>query len=344
MTRRVRIGRLSGRTVGVLLGAAALVLVFASAGVRAHAAPGIGEPGAKIAFTRLCEIAGCPDIVEHQQAEIWVMNGDGSDPRQLTHNTTWDLAAVWSPDGKTVAFYGTQFDPTTDQQLGFPHIYLINADGTDQRLLTDQPGRFPAFSPDGDKIAFDSGGQTSANVFVINSDGTGLTQITHEPAARNIRPAWSPDGDKLAFTSRRDGVDHIYVMNADGSDPTRLTDTSNADNAAAWSPDGDKILFERNLGPAAGQQDIFEMNADGSGQATDLSDNYPGRDEDPDWSPSGRKIAFERDLGPADGVNFSDKILEVFVMNADGGNATPLTGLPTENGHPGWGRGPALVP
>jgi Tol biopolymer transport system component len=67
---------------------------------------------------------------------------------------------------------------------------------------------------------------------------------------------------------------------------------------------------------------------------------YPGRDRDADWAPNGRTIAFERDAEP-----IADKTVQVFVMNADGTDPTQLTGLqfpsdPSENGHPGWGRGP----
>jgi Tol biopolymer transport system component len=67
--------------------------------------------------------------------------------------------------------------------------------------------------------------------------------------------------------------------------------------------------------------------------------DYPGRDQDPDWAPDGRTIAFERDIEPIEAM-----ILQVFVMSADGSDPTPLTGLPSENGHPGWGRGRAVEP
>jgi TolB protein len=316
--------------LAVALGLLGVAASFVPSVAASHLA---GEQGAKIAFTKLCEIAGCPPIVEHQQAEIWVMNGDGSDPRQLTHNTTWDLGAVWSPDGKTVAFFGVQYDPITDKPLGPPHVYLINADGSDQRLLTDHPGRWPSFSPDGKEIAFDNGGPSSGDIFVINTDGTDLQQLTFDSAARNIRPAWSADGQKIAFTSRRDGNDEIYVMNPDGSDQTRLTDNPASDSAPAWSPNGQRILFQSDRD---GNDEIYVMNADGSDQ-TRLT-NYPGRDDDPDWSPNGQQIAFHRE------VDIQNQILQVFVMNADGSNPTQLTGLPgdpSENGHPGWGRGPA---
>jgi Tol biopolymer transport system component len=281
----------------------------------------VGGFGSKIAFTRV-ETA-VPGFDDSPEAEIWTMNGDGSDPRRLTHNTTPDLGAVWSPNAKTVAFWSID-------DLAGPHIFLIDAGGGDQTPLTELRSRFPSWSVSG-KIAFDNGGPTSGDIFVANPDGSGLEQLTHSPAARNIRPDWSPNGQKIAFTSRRDGNDEIYVMNADGSEPTRLTDNAFSDVAPAWSLDGRKIVFQSNRD---GNTEIYLMNADGTDQ-TRLT-NYHGRDQDADWSPDGRTIVFEQDIEP-----ISDGILQVFVMNADGSDPTPLTGLPSENSHPGCGRGPA---
>ena len=368
-----RMGRLIARAAVLLFAAAALLVGFASARAGAGAAstavqvtavggadqpvtPADGLKGSKIAFSRLCAVSlpptGCLPSVEHQGAEIWTMNGDGSEPRQLTHNTTWDLAPVWSPNGETVAFFGVQYDPTTDKPVAPPHIYLVDASSGEQTPLTYQSGagaipvvgRFPSFSPNGKQIAFDNGGPQSGDILVTNADGSGNpTNLTQDAAARNIRPDWSPDGHKLAFVSRRDGNDDIYVMNADGTGVTQLTSTSKdaadnepaADNAPAWSPNGQKIVFQRTLGD--GNEEIYVMHADGSDQ-TRLT-NWPGTDEDPDWSPNGRWIAFHREIEPIGG-----EILEVFVMNADGSDQMPLTAEPSENAHPGWGRGPALRP
>jgi dipeptidyl aminopeptidase/acylaminoacyl peptidase len=170
------------------------------------------DPGSKIAFTRV-EIA-VPGFEDSNEAEIWTMNGDGSEPRRLTNNATFDLGAVWSPNGKTVAFYGY------DVEAPDPHVFLINADGGEQTQLTEMRGRFPSWSASG-KIAFDN---AAGDIFAVNPDGSGLERLTNDPAARNIRPDWSPNGQKIAFTTRRDGNDEIYSMNAErhGADPTDL--------------------------------------------------------------------------------------------------------------------------
>jgi Tol biopolymer transport system component len=164
--------------------------------------------GAKIAFTRTEDALPGPE--DSDTGEIWVMNGDGSDRRRLTHNDTFDLGAVWSPDGQTIAFYS--IDP-----IAGPHVFLIPAHGGPQRPLhANGPSRFPSWSSQG-MIAFDNGGPTGGNIFVVNRGGGGLQQLTDSFDERNIRPAWSPDGQKIAFVSRRNtglcsGSDRIYVI------------------------------------------------------------------------------------------------------------------------------------
>jgi TolB protein len=309
----------------VVAGLSVGILTYSSAPARSTTPDGLGS---KIAFTRT-EVAQ-PGTEESNQAEIWLMNGDGTDQRQLTTNGTFDLGAVWSPDGKTIAFYSSD----VDNPAAGSHVYLIPAGGGEQQLLLNAPGeadmqsRFPSWSSNG-KIAFDNGSQTSGDIYVVNPDGSGLQNLTNDPTARNIRPDWSPDGQKIAFARSGD----IYVMNADVSNPglTPLTG-GGKDNAPAWSPNGQKIVFQRAVG--GGNTEIYTMNADGTDQTaltTKLPSGQAQRNQDPDWSPDGRQIAFMRD-DPT-------QTFQVFVMNADGTDQKPLTELPSENSHPGWGRG-----
>jgi TolB protein len=293
----------------------------------------------RIAFTRTREDVDRAGSDYRLEAEIWMMNSDGSRPLRLTRNTTDDLGAVWSPDGKTIAFYGVQFTRDSSGQLiaGAPHIFLVDVDTRVQTpLLTDRRepvrGRFPSWSPNGETIAFDTAGPGS-NIAVINIDGTGLKQLTHDATARNIRPDWSPDGGKIAFARGPVGNEQIYTMNADGSGVVRLTNPNSGGraNAPDWSPDGRRIVFQSNRGSTdrARVDQIYVMNADGSDQRR--LTNYPGQDADPEWSPDGRMIAFERSIEPR-------KIDQVFVITADGGQPAPLTALPSASGHPAWDR------
>src|SRR3990170_3930701 len=107
---------------------------------------------------------------------------------------------------------------------GNREIYVMNADGTSQTRLTNNPAMdvFSSWSPDGTKIAFASTRDGNAEIYVMNADGTSQTNISNNLAS-DINPSWSHDGTKIAFESTRDGNDQIYVMNADGTGQTNIS-------------------------------------------------------------------------------------------------------------------------
>jgi len=111
-----------------------------------------------------------------------------------------------------------------------------------------------AFPGANGKIAFVSDRDGDAEIFVMNSDGSGQTQLTFNTAADDM-PAWSPDGSKIVFLSTRDpdGDAEIFVMNSDGSSQTQLTFNTATDVEPAWSPDGSKIVCSKVIVTATGR-------------------------------------------------------------------------------------------
>ena len=204
-------------------------------------------------------------------------------------------------------------------------IYIMNADGSNQTRLTNNPAfdQYPSWSPDGEKITFMSqrDGDKNAEIYFINVDGSEETRLTDNPAF-DAFPSWSPDGEKIAFASERDGNMNIYVMNTDGSLQARLTDNPAHDVKPQWSPDGKKIAFQTTR---HGVEEVYVMNPDGSDQIR-LTNN-PRWDGCLSWSPDGKKIAF---------ASNRDGNYEIYVMNADGSKQTRLTNNPAVEQAPFW--------
>lgn len=297
-------------------------------------------------------------------AEIYVMNADGSGVEQLTDNEFGDYFPTWSPDGRRIAFISERED---DVQIH--DIYVMNADGSGIEQLTDACNNVsPAWSPDGQRIAFQSRG----DIYVMYADGSGVEQLTGEPSEScaeifiadldgdgdgnfyvrnengsvelftdyesldwenvNWLPSWSPDGSRIAFSSYRDGDSEIYVMNADGGGVEQLTDNEIRDWLPSWSPDGGRIAFQSHRD---GDWDIYVMNADGSGVVRLNEDEY--YDSFPAWSPSGDRIAFTSRRG-GDMGNYVMKASSpsgdtgIYVINADGSGVERLG----EGAMPAW--------
>ncbi|MBT8395978.1 MAG: PD40 domain-containing protein, partial [Gemmatimonadetes bacterium] len=218
------------------------------------------------------------------------------------------------------------------KRSGQSEIWIMDDDGSNPLQLTRRVAEGgaatgPALSPDGRKVVFSAWPSGEEwEIYLINVDGTGLTNLTSHPAFDGWRPAWSPDGSKISFFSTRDDPanDEIYVMNSDGTGVIRLTENPADDANSTWSPDGSKIAFETNRG---GDYDIYVMNADGSNPRPLTT--HPADDEWPAWSPDGSKIAFD---------SWRDGDREIYVMDADGSNVVRLTFDEGQDSAPAWSR------
>ena len=175
------------------------------------------------------------------------------------------------------------------------------------------------------KILFSAEG----DIFVINADGTGRTQLTNNPE-EDFDGVWSPDGTQIAFRAHRGGDEEVYLMNADGSDQHNLSNAPNSgDYSPAWSPNGEWIAFMSNR---AGNNNIWVIRPDGSDlrQVTDI----PGISEYPTWSPDSSRIAFNCTFGRRLSTGSGD--FEICVVNFDGTELIQLTDTPGSNKFPAW--------
>ncbi len=190
----------------------------------------------------------------------------------------------------------------------------------------ESPRHFLATVRPTQQIAFETNRDGSFEIYLVNTDGTGLTRLTNNSVI-DVEPAWSPDGLKIAFQSRRDDIGDIFVMNADGSQQTNLTFNPILglfELWPDWSPDGTNIAYM-----IRGSFDqIFVMNADGSNN-TFVAGTATAGAGFPSWSADGTKIAFATNR---------DGNAEIYVMNADGSNQVNLTQNPGFDLTPKWSR------
>lgn len=264
------------------------------------------------------------------------MNPDGSDVRQLTNlgannSASWES---WSADGKKIVF--CEF-PAPDF-LG--QLWIMDADGRNQHLVLAEPGIAelrPSFSPDGSTVIFSRGytilGDPHLPLIVqlyrINVDGTGLTQITTHttPGVHDYGARYSPDGRTIYFQADQAGgiMDAIYAMDAaDAGAPREITPAEIGGRRSDVSPDGASIAFQTHCCNPQNQT-IAVISSRGTGlrELTHNGNDYNAgpHDNNPSWSPDGNWIVFER-FAP----DFSSS--GIYVMRADTGETRCVIALP----------------
>jgi TolB protein len=256
-----------------------------------------GDPGAPPSWTRLTQDghfkqrpAWSPDgkelvFARHRGAEIFlfVCAADGSQERRLTDRKDPEYDAVWSPDGKRLAF---AYDKTAPNQ-GDIEVYTISTDGKDLQTVAKSEGKlsheeWPAWSPDGNWIAYTSTHDDNQELYLARPDGGQKRRLTSDPAL-DAHPAWSPDGRRIAFATDRWGDLELAVLDVESGHITRLTQSRGLDDYPAWSPDGKSIAFtsnrDRNL-------EIYTIHTDGANPRNATAS--PSLENFPTWTSDGR--------------------------------------------------------
>ena len=206
-------------------------------------------------------------------------------------------------------------------------IWVMNADGTGRVRLTTDPAvdADPAWSADGQRIAFVSHRDGNPEIYAMNADGSGVARLTDLPGA-DLEPDWSPDGTRIVFSrfNPLGTVRSIHVMNADGSDVAEIGPAARDRTQPAWSPDGTRIAF---LDALAGLGSILGMTPEGTNVSvlaapagTDVGVSQPA------WSPSADRLAY---LSHGHGTT-------LIAVNVATGVARGLAGWARQPGRAAW--------
>jgi len=255
--------------------------------------------------------------------EVWVMDPDGKNQRQLTRFNSTSIQPTVSPDGSKIAF-------TSYARIN-PAIFIFSVDPVrDLRFYNQRASvnETPEFTPDGKQMVYASSAPNDrcCRIYIANLDGSGLRPITASSFI-DVEPKVNPKtGNEMVFVSGRSGPQQIYRMNMDGSDIERLTPGEGEASNPSWHPDGQMIAYAWTRGYAQGAFNIFIMDV-ASRKYTQLT-HGEGRNENPSWAPDGRHLVF---MSTRAGLH------QIWTMLADGTQVQQLT-TQGNNETPVWGR------
>lgn len=255
----------------------------------------------------LTKIAASCDRTNHK--EIYVMDFDGTNVKQITNHRSIAFSPAWSPDGTKIAY--SLFTKRKDNIKNID-LYEFDFNSRSIRLLSNRKGinSGAAYTPDGKSLALTMSFLGNPEIFSFNLATNMVTRLTSS-FGFDVDPVWSPDGRDLAFVSSRTGMPMVFSMKADGTNVKRLTYAGRYNATPTWSPQNNKIAFS---GWIDKRFDIFTMNTDGT-NIERLTKNQ-GNNEDAFFSPDGNFVAFSSNRTGQQSI---------YVMNVDGTFVKRLT-------------------
>lgn len=318
-----------------------VVFVFLAAVVIALAAAVAGAAprgiNGQIAFGRFNADLG--------DAQVYVVNPDGTGQRLVQGPSETGESPMWFPDGIHVATGGA-----FDLPGGGSRIINVD-DGTARDVGGQDPNLFNPCgnpSPDGTLLlceTFSNDGSQNGIHTIRSSDGGGLAQITSNPGGDDLPGDWSPNGKQIVFQRLDSNGDSegLFVVNVNGTGLRQITPADfDLSSTGRWSPQGNEIVFSRHVTPDV-HSSIWVVHSDGTGLheiSVQPASACGGADADPDaqgcnsptWSPDGTRVAFVRS-------HSNDVDGEIYTVKVDGTGLTQVSHAPG-SGSPDWGVHP----
>ncbi len=254
--------------------------------------------------------------------EIWAMDWDGNNQKQLTRLNDLSLFPGVSPDGTRVAF--------TTWAKGTPRIMIVNTETGRLLPFYNQEASLNAsanFTPDGKQIYYSSSAAGMPQIFAASTNGQDFRRISHRNAI-DVEPKVNPKNPNIICFVSGPGAQQLYTMSAEGTDVQRLTNGEGEASNPSWNPDGQHIAFSWTRGYAKGDWNVFVMDVT-TREYSQLT-HSEGKNENPVWAPDGRHLVFASTRGQR-GQNS-----QIYTMLADGTQVQKLT-QQGNNRYPVWG-------
>ena len=268
----------------------------------------VWSPGGRhIAFLHQDTTTGAQDLV--------VVTARGETYPTFTRgNAANDFS--WSPDGRVLVY-------SEVNDLGFRDIFRWSPGGGAPLPLTSNADNdyFPAWSPDGMRIAFATDRDGNSEIYLMRADGSQPERLT-DYADDDLFPQWSPDGKTILYQYLANDAWDLAAINLKDHQISTLVDNPAVDTLAAWSPHSESIAFTSNRD---GQIEVYLMRADGTHQ-TNLT-AHPADDHFGGWSADGKYLVF---------ISNRDGNWEIYRMLGDGSEQTRLTVNQTPDLSPAW--------